>query len=128
RFGVPSGVREEMVMAHALTDSRNRLSTLSPHGPSHAPAPSPSTVSMAPVGQAVAHAGRPPQRLHLLALSVCGSVKTVPNGQAMVHRWQPTHSSPSTTLAPVSGSMPMALTGQAFMHHASAHCRQVYGA
>src|SRR5438105_306012 len=80
--------------------SRNRPFTLSPHGPSQLPLPSPSDHSMAPVGQAVAQAGWPPHRLHLLALSwPCGRVKTVPNGQAMVHRWQPTQTSPSTTLA-----------------------------
>src|SRR5947207_15417126 len=105
--------------------SRYLCSTLSPHGPNQLPSPLPSAHSIAPVGQAVAHAGLPPQRLHLLALSVPGSVKTVPYGQAMVHRWQPTHTSPSTTLAPVTGSMAMALTGQAIMHHASSHCKQV---
>src|SRR5262249_21487372 len=108
--------------------SECRWPTLSPQGPNQLPTPSPSAHSIAPVGQATAQAGLPPQRLHLLALSVPGSVKTVPYGQAIVHRWQPTHTSSSTTLAPVAGSAAMALTGHAIMHHASAHCRHVYGA
>src|SRR5205809_7882747 len=114
-----------MTGLYASTASRYRRSTFSPHGANQLPAPSPSTATIAPVGHAVAHAGSPPHRLHLLALSVPGSVNTVPKGQAIVHRWQPTHTLSSTTLAPVTGSVAMALTGQAFMHQASSHCRQV---
>src|SRR5262245_25582312 len=60
--------------------------TLSPHPSNHSPLPSSSTNSIAAVGQAVAQAGSPPHRLHFDALSLAGSVKTVPNGQAIVHK------------------------------------------
>ena len=79
-------------------------------------------------GPLTAQAGSPPHRLHLAALSEAGRVNTVPNGQAIVHRWQPMHRSSITIFAPDFGSTAIALTGQAFMHHASSHCRQVYGA
>src|SRR5438876_7477977 len=99
--------------------SRCLCSTLSPQGFSQLPAPSPSTHSIAAVGQAAAHAGAPPHRLHFLALEVSGSVNTVPNGQAIVQRWQPTQTPPNTTFACVTGSMAIALTGHAVMHQAS---------
>src|SRR5512137_2722284 len=51
----------------------------------------------------------------------------VPNGQAIVQTLQPTHVASSTILAPVTGSSLIASTGQADMHHASAHWVQVYG-
>jgi hypothetical protein len=35
------------------------------------------------------------------------------------------HTESTTTLAPLAGSTAIAFTGQAFMHHASSHCRQV---
>src|SRR5260370_29900900 len=68
------------------TASLCRCSTLSPQGLNQLPPPSLSAHSMAPVGQAVAQAGLPPQRLHLLALSAPGSVKTAPDGHAMVQQ------------------------------------------
>src|SRR5205823_10880791 len=99
--------------------SRWPSSTLLPQGSSQLPEPSPSTHSIAAVGQAAAQAGAPPHRLHLLALEVSGSVNTVPNGQAIVQRWQPTQMSPNTTFACVTGSIAIALTGHAVMHQAS---------
>ncbi len=80
---------------------------------------------MAAVGQLVAQAGWPPHRLHLVAVSSTGEVKTVPKGQAIVHKWQPMHSGSITILAPDNSSTAIALTGQAVMHQASSHCRHV---
>src|SRR5213594_3882154 len=45
----------------------------------------------------------------------------------MVQSLQPTHLSSSTSLAPTA-LMVIAPTGQAVMHHPSAHCVHVYGA
>src|SRR5205823_1184965 len=76
RFADSIGVHkiQSFVYVPKAWASRWRCSTLFPQGSSQLPEPSPSTHSIAAVGQAAAHAGAPPHRLHLLALEVSGSV------------------------------------------------------
>src|SRR3954453_14919126 len=82
---------------------------------------------MAPVGHASAQAGLPPHKSHFCTLPVSCTEFTVPNGEAIVQTLQPTHTSSSTTFAPVAASTWIASTGHACRHHASSHWVQVYG-